>query len=288
MAAMTSPALPAFSYAQAAKGLAPLTPATNSQAESAMSTPEMSSTEKKPSIPESEKLDSLHGAAGAEKVDQSSNDVVSKTLVVRGDTASTVKSISEKDSNSNTKQTSSTHSDSKQVSETTSPSLVASITTLPREDEFSSTPNDSESWDKQSDTSTAAEKSVQMTDSGKEKSGDDDWINVPAPKVEKELKAAPIPVNFWQQRIEAQAAKAKANNAFRPATTVSAPLKTKPQLQSARHVEAQAQDDETKRRSSGKLADKGDGNSKKKQVDDTKTRDDGKCSFLLCKCCQLI
>jgi la-related protein 1 len=265
----TSPALPAFSYAQAAKGLSP---ATQSQTESSVNNPELPSTERKASIPDQEKLESPPATAGAGKVDEAPNDLVAKAVRDDADTTSIAKPNPDKNSSSTTKQTSSSHPDSKQASETTSPSLVPSVATLPREDESSSTPNDSsESWDKQSEASALAERMTQ-TDGGKERAGDEDWINVSTPKVEKELKAAPIPaVNFWQQRMEAQAAKTKA---------VAAPVKPKSQIQPGRHLDSQTQDDESKRKSSGRFNDKGDGIAKKKQLDDTKGRDDSKCSFL--------
>ncbi len=290
MAAAASPALPAFSYAQAAKGLAPAISATHSQAESSVNTPEISSSERKSPIPGSEKLESLQTTAGAEKSEEISNDVATKMVHHDAEIASTVKSNSDKNSSTSTKQISSSHPDSKHVSESTSPSLVASVATLPPEDEYPSTPNGtSESWDKQSETSAIAEKSTQMTEGGKDKIGDDqDWVNVSAPKSEKDLKAAPIPaVNIWQQRKEAQEAKAKASTPLRSSVAIPAPNKSKPQNQTGRHMEAQGQDDGTKRRPSGKLADKGDGISKKKPADDTKVRDDGKCSFLRSKCCLL-
>lgn len=286
MAATSSPALPPFSYAQAAKGLAPATSAQHPQADSTVNTPETSSTERKASIPEPERLESLHHTASAAKNDEIPNDVVSQTVYDDVDIASTAKFNPDNTCSSTTKPTSSSsHPDSKQVSESTSPSLEASVATLPREEESSSTQNDSsESWDKQSETSAIAEKSGQATEGGKEKSVDEDWVNVPALKAEKELKAAPIPaVNIWQQRKEAQEAKAKANAVSRPSSTLTAPTKSITQVQSTRHVEAQAQDDETKRRPPGKIPDRGDGTSKKKQVDDTKIRDDGKCLFLPCR-----
>lgn len=285
MAAATSPALPAFSYAQAAKGLAPAPSTAQSQAEPSVNNPDMLSTERTASTPEPEKLDSLNVTAGVVKDNEISNGLISKMVHDDVKTGSTTKSTSDSSgSTSNIKQTSSSLSGSKEVSESTSPSLVASVTTLPREDEISSTQNgSSESWDKQSQNSALAERPVQIADNGKTHNADDDWVSVSAPKAEKELKAAPIPaVNIWQQRKEAQAAKAKADAALRSSTVSAAPNKPKPQSQPTRHVEAQGDNDETKRKSSAKLTEKGDGNSKKKQFDDPKGRDDGKCPVLRC------
>lgn len=285
MAAATSPALPAFSYAQAAKGRAPAPSIAQPQAESSRNTPELQSNERrvstewKASTPSSERLDLLHTTESVDKHDGASDEMVSKTARDDVENASTTKSIPDNDSSANTKQPSLSQADSKQISESTSPSLVASVATLPREDEDSATPNgSSESWDKQSESSAVVEKSLRTGESGKDKLGEDDWINVPTPSAEKELKAAPVPiVNIWQQRKEAQEAKAKANVALRSPAPSSAPIRTKSQTQPVRNMESQAQDDETKRKPSGKLAEKGDGSLKKKHADDTKAREDGKC-----------
>ncbi len=284
MTAATSPALPAFSYAQAAKGLAPAASTAQSQAEPSVNNTDISSAERKSSVLEPEKLQSLDVAAGVAKENEISDGLISKMVHDDVKTVSTTKSTSVNSSTSTTKQTSSSLSGSKQISESNSPSLGASVTTLLREDEISSTPNgSSESWDKQSENSAAAERPAQIADTVKPLHVDDDWVNVSAPKVEKELKAAPIPaVNFWQQRIEAQAAKAKADAALRTPAVSAAPNKTRPHSQPTRHMEAQGDDDETKKKPSTKLTDKGDGNSRKKQFEDPKTKDDGKCPFLRC------
>jgi la-related protein 1 len=289
MAAATSPALPAFSYAQAAKGRAPATSVAQSQAESSQNTPDLPSnerrvsTERKASAPNSELLDSLHTTVSVDKHDEVSDHLESKAVRDDVESASTTKSTSDNNSSSNTKQSSLSHSDSKQISESTSSSLVASVATLPREDEDSSTPNgSSEAWDKQSEISATAEKSGQTGESGKERGVDEDWVNVPAPRAEKELKAAPIPaVNIWEQRKEAQ--KAKANIVSRSTAPLAAPVKSKPQTQPVRNMEGQIYDDETKRKPAGKPVEKGDGSLKKKHAEDTKTRDDGKCSSVRSK-----
>ncbi|KAE8144156.1 hypothetical protein BDV25DRAFT_111270 [Aspergillus avenaceus] len=93
------------------------------------------------------------------------------------------------------------------VSGTSSPSVDNSTTsTVPKDEESSNTPNGtSEStWDKQSQASGTDKQSAEA-ESTKEKS-DEKEKTVPP----KELKAAPLPtVNIWQQRKEAQEAKAK-------------------------------------------------------------------------------
>jgi la-related protein 1 len=277
--AATSPALPAFSYAQAAKGLAPALSSTQSQAESLVTTPDMPSTERKSSIPETEKLESLQPAANTVKNDDIQHDVTQAAVCDDTHSALVVKSNPDQSSSSTAKQAPSSNSDFKQVSGSTSPSLVASVAANSREDEYSSTPNGtSESWDKQSETSAVADKPAQMTDSGNDRNGDEEWVNVPSSKGEKELKAAPIPtVNIWQQRKEAQEAKAKASTALRSSTAAVAPVKPKSQVPPSRHVEPQSQDDETKKKASGRITDKGDGTSKKKQADEMKVREDGEC-----------
>ena len=292
MAAATSPALPAFSYAQAAKGRGPTTSVASSQAEPSQNTSELPPSERRVPIeraasnPNSEKLDSQHATASADKKGEIADDLSSKTVCDDAEIASKIKLNSDHGSSTDTKQTFLSHADPKQISESTSPSLVASVATLPREDGDSSTPNESsESWDKQSEVSATAERSLQIGENGKENSRDDDWVNIPAPKAEKELKVAPIPtVNIWQQRIEAQEAKAKANATLRPSSTVAPPIKPKPPIQPVRNGEVQVHDDETKKKPAGKLADKGDGTLRKKHAEDTKSRDDGKCSFLPNKC----
>lgn len=228
-----------------------------------------------------------HMKSSAEKTDGILNENVIDTIRSDVYIASTTKLNPEQNSTSDTKEPSSSHPDSKHVSQSTSPSLVASLATPSREDEYSLTQNgSSESWDKQSESSAAAERSGQMAVSGKDSSGDDDWINVPALKAEKELRAAPLPaVNIWQQRKEALEAKARANVALRSSIANTASAKVKPPVQPIRHTEAPGHDDETKKRTSSKPTEKGDGISKKKAVDDTKARDEGKCSlhpYMIC------
>lgn len=284
MAATTSPAVPAFSYAQAAKGLAPVASATPpSQAESLVNPPDLTYAERNSSIPDSEKLESLHITTASGKKDDHADDTVSKETPDDVNVVSTVNMSSDKNSGAVLRQIPTAHSDSKQISSNTSPTLVASVGNLPREDELSSNQiGTSESWDNQPELSVVAEKAAQVTESGKDKIGDDDWVNVSVPKVEKELKAAPIPtVNVWQQRKEAQEAKTKANAALRSSVTVATPMKPKPQTQADRTDEAQVRDDEIKRRPSGKFGEKSDGSLKKKHMDDTKTRDDGQSPFFI-------
>lgn len=105
------------------------------------------------------------------------------------------------------------------TSSTTSPSLgTASVTTLAKDEDIVSPPNGSAdaAWDKESEVSTSADKSSQTGSNSKAKS----WRKEPEPV--PELKAAPIPaVNIWKQRIEAYEAKTKVNVTSKPSATPS-------------------------------------------------------------------
>jgi la-related protein 1 len=100
-----------------------------------------------------------------------------------------------------------------QVPGTSSPSNGVALTpSLPRDDDISVKTNgvSDSTWDRQSQTSDPAEKSNSVEEGSKEKSSNPSEKSSPL----KELKAAPIPaVNVWQQRKEAQEAKAKASAA---------------------------------------------------------------------------
>lgn len=115
--------------------------------------------------------------------------------------------------------------DGKAASMDSSPSFgTASDSTLPKDDEIASTPNESSestSWDKQSQVSTSAEKSTQTADGTKEKDSETIWGETPTAPA---LKPAAVPVvNIWQQRKEAQEAKAKTNPTVK-STQPSQPL----------------------------------------------------------------
>lgn len=98
-------------------------------------------------------------------------------------------------------------------SRTSSPS-VRSNAAQSKECDASNTTNGTAdaSSEKQAQSDAKADKSENGSENTKEKSEKSDKSEKPAPP--KELKAAPIPaVNIWQQRKEAQEAKAKANPA---------------------------------------------------------------------------
>ena len=184
--------VPAFSYAQAAKGLAPVQQAKTT-------TP---ADQKKPAT-----ASNLEGLRAPET---STN---TEVAVTNG----TAEAPHSQD----------TEVDIKKASATSSPSYTtASTATLPKADDISSTPNGSSesTWDKQSQVSSSVDRSSQATDASKDKMSENGWEKTPTPP--KELKAAPIPaVNIWQQRREAQEAKAKAMAASKIAsgTTSKAP-----------------------------------------------------------------
>lgn len=153
---------------------------------------------------------------------------------------------------------------------TSSPSVGASSTsTLLQEDEGSNTPNGtSEStWDKQSQASGTAKQTNGQD--AKEKSEEDKKVPL------KELKAAPLPaVNIWQQRIEAQEAKAKATTPVKPASTSkSGPSKS---TSAASSTSGDVQQDSSKTVSKKKGTEAAsEGFKDRKKADGGKGRDDG-------------
>ncbi|KKZ57977.1 hypothetical protein EMCG_05529 [[Emmonsia] crescens] len=212
--------MPTFSYAQAAKGFS-TPPTVQSVAEKQNKS---STTSSDPS--------SHRTAAGSVDGDGSNQTVASSTdmessSVATEPTDATDKSQSSSEGNSDSTVAApaATGAPSKNVtSGTSSPSAgTTSTTTLPKEDDISGTPNSlsDSTWDKQSQVSGPVEKSSESGETNKEKSKDNGWEK--DTPVLKELKAAPIPaVNVWQQRKEAQEAKAKASAALKSATPASA------------------------------------------------------------------
>ncbi|KAF4290859.1 hypothetical protein KXW98_008695 [Aspergillus fumigatus] len=105
------------------------------------------------------------------------------------------------------------------VSGTSSPSVGASSTsTVSKEEEGSNTPNGTteSNWDKQSQVSGTDKQGNAQEAKDKPNASSDKDKKPPL----KELKAAPLPaVNVWQQRKEAQEAKAKATAALKSAAS---------------------------------------------------------------------
>ncbi|KAI9376796.1 hypothetical protein BJX61DRAFT_530615 [Aspergillus egyptiacus] len=180
-----------FSYAQAAKGAA--------------STPSKSPLESTTPVSKSDELTSENVQANADAVGP------------KADATNNVDNATQKNDQE-------VRADSKaDVSETSSPSVGTAQTTTSKDDDGSSVPNGtSEStWDKQSQASESDKPNANADDT-KGKSSEKEKATPP-----KELKAAPLPaVNVWQQRKEAQEAKAKAASSLKTASKVGAPKPT--------------------------------------------------------------
>ncbi|KAK2752823.1 hypothetical protein FQN55_005955 [Onygenales sp. PD_40] len=256
--------MPAFSYAQAAKGLS-----TASTAQPSVEKQSKSSTTS--SDPSRTAAGSVDGD-GSVQTAASSTDLESSTVATEPiDATDRSQAPSERNSNS-TVTAPAANVPSKNISGTSSPSVgTASTTTLPKEDDISLTPNGSSdsTWDKQSQASGPVEKSTQTPESTKEKQGEDGWEKE-TPAV-NELKAAPLPAfNIWQQRKEAQEAKAKATAALKPTT----PATSKP-VNSKASTHGEAKGGSRKKASSSAETVTEVSGSKKKSNDGGKSKDDG-------------
>ena len=278
MSSTTSPALPAFSYAQAAKGLAPSASASHNTTNASAIPSASSPREQKPSSAEPAKLDLTPKVTTPPDVDLSQPSAAKSAHPARETTSTTTELLKE---NIHAGKLSGTSGEETKVdmSGTPSPSFgTASTSTLEKEEDISITPNEvSDNWDKQSQLSTQVEKAAQTTTGNKVPDTEDEWEKEPLPKTpsEKELKAAPIPaVNIWQARKEAQEAKAKALAAQRP-TQVT--VKAKPQPANAAESQKSA-DDESRRKQTGKLSakpEKDNSTTKRNKGDTMKQRDEG-------------
>lgn len=283
MSSTTSPALPAFSYAQAAKGLAPSASAP-SNAGNASNTPSVSSSgERKSSSSEPVKLDLISKASNPQDDDLNHPPAGKITHTVR-EIASTASEPAKENVHDGKACGSSTEETKVNVSGTSSPSFgAASTSTLSKEEDMSIAANEtSDNWVKQSQAYTSTEKSTQTTSTSKSPDIEDDWEKEQAskPASDRELKAAPIPpVNFWQARQEAQEAKAKALAAQRPA---QATVKAKP-LTANVSESAKPADEDPRRKPPGKPSakpEKENGAIKRKQGETAKSRDEGRNSSL--------
>ncbi|OKL58925.1 hypothetical protein UA08_05484 [Talaromyces atroroseus] len=194
----TKAEMPTFSYAQAAKGLAVSTTTQVKNTEQPAKTTHEAEANKA-STP-----DQTSTSASADHSKESDKP----------------ESIADPESKSTT-----TGSSKNAISGTSSPNFgTASTSTLAKEDEIPAIANglSDPHWDKQSQTSTLADKSSNGKDNKKDdstKSADKEKEKNPP----KELKVAPPPaVNVWQQRKEAQEAKAKASAAaLKPVNTTA-------------------------------------------------------------------
>lgn len=210
---LTSPAPPTFSYAQAAKGRSTSGPAptqggkSSSEHDTAMKDPSpQSATESTPvpAVLDATKIDA-ETPEGNSLGEELTNGSVSKEQPSDRPRSKATSPSPQREATAPVQVLTSTPS---------SPSFgTASTSTLPKEDDLSSTPNASSdsTWDKQSQTSHSPEKSGPPAEGEKESEKDkpqnwDKETTKPA-----SLKPAPPPaLNIWQQRREAQEAKAKA------------------------------------------------------------------------------
>ena len=287
---MTSPNLPPFSYAQAARGQS--ASKTSSQAPSHITSKPNATPGSNPTTTSRGRKSTSTGMVKGElssriadaATDESSRLPTAKRQGEDGRERSNTSGSLHRETVPSGKRSGSSGDETKvTTSGTSSPSFgVESTSTFPKED-ISLTPNEcSEAWDKQSQVSTSAEKSTQTTNENKVNDEEDDWEKISVPKIEaeKELKAAPLPtVNIWQQRKEAAQAKVKAHAA-------TAPVKPGIVMTKSKTVSGDIPDakiivsDELRRRSSGKsLATPGrnEVHTKPKNGEIAKTREDGDC-----------
>jgi la-related protein 1 len=225
---------PTFSYAQAAKGrpVASISAPVSKpgSVSSATSNDLTSSTTATPAIAANSTSSAISSASSAEVLSSSS---ISQPEEAPNNIGSKPSDPHPK-SNSPSPQQQLSSQSLNNISTPSSPDFgTASTSTLQKEDDISSTPNTSSesTWDKQSQSSTAADKAAELTEKekGKEKEKERD--------TSKPLVAAAIPiVNIWQQRIEAQAAKAKLNPQVSVPTLQSQPKLPAPSAVSNGHV----------------------------------------------------
>jgi la-related protein 1 len=257
-ATTTKPEMPAFSYAQAAKGLS--TTATSQQ-------PAKSSTDQAAIV--SHREESNNSPAADESANSSSTQT--EVAVEKGELGPDSESKS-----------ATTASSKNVVSGTSSPSFgTASTSTLPKEDDISVIPNGTSdsTWDKQSQASVPLEKPNAAGEVKKEEAS-----NPPSEKSApvKELKAAPIPaVNVWQQRKEAQEAKAKANAAALKSVAANAsklaPVKpANVGQQTSGDIQDPSKPGSKKKTADGQTDATGSQGKDRRRADTAKSREDGK------------
>ena len=203
---------PAFSYAQAAKGVYSSVP---SPSDSGKALSENAGTNsRRTSIPESKPVpmasDRPVTKRTASEGCESRGGGLKTTIGPDAMPSTNVETVP-----ANTAPTGESRAEGPDPAATSTPSSpgfgTASTSTLPKEDDLFSTPNGSSdsTWEKQSQTSQNGTKNGEKADAEKEQNADNTWDEEPQPPVS--LKEAPPPaINFWQQRIEAQDAKVKA------------------------------------------------------------------------------
>lgn len=249
----TKAEVPTFSYAQAAKGLA--APTTSQQV---TKTTEQSG----------------NTAHDDEVIKDSASEQTSTSVSVESEKA---ESIADHESKSAT-----TGSTKNAVSGASSPTFgTASTSTLAKEDEIPPITNGDSHWETKSQTSASAEKS----NNNKDKDGKKDESAKSADKNPpvKELKAAPPPaVNVWQQRKEAQEAKAKASAAvLKPVNTANKPTPSKSASPATANASDSTKAANKKKAANDSQADASSSSNKdRKRVENGKSRDEGKIACI--------
>lgn len=157
-----------------------------------------------------------------------------------------------------------------------SPSFGASSTSAAGKDDESATPNGTSdsTWDRQSQAS-GTEKPKNGAEGAKAKSNSTpEKVSLPP----KELKAAPLPsVNIWQQRREAQDAKAKTMGSVKSDAPSTAPTVASKTSSSSASASAENQQELSKSTSKKKGTEGvSEGAKDRKKTDGRKGRDDGK------------
>ncbi|ETN45322.1 uncharacterized protein HMPREF1541_09153 [Cyphellophora europaea CBS 101466] len=241
--------MPAFSYAQAAKGLAPST----SQASVKDVKEELLDQN---SIPKpSQKPDAQNGANGKPaRSSAGSEEKDAKTSSWELPSTSIRDGSQDKE---NVPVNRRSHKSSASVGDL--PKTTGESGPGKENNENQSSSARAESWD----TSVANEMDSTTSDKDKGKDVEDDWekVSIPSVAAEKELKPAPIPtVNFWQQRKEAQDAKRReqgAQKAVPPAgAAVNGPITTKQNNQEQKRRAGPEREIPTTSRPTNKPADK--------------------------------
>jgi la-related protein 1 len=245
----TKAEVPTFSYAQAAKGLA----ASTTSQQNPKATEQSGKT-----------------AQDIEAIKSLAPEQTSTSVSAESEKA---ESIADHESKSAT-----TGSTKNAVSGASSPTFgTASTSTLAKEDEIPPITNGDSHWDDNSQTSAPAEKS----NNNKEKDGKKDESGKPADKTPpvKELKAAPPPaVNIWQQRKEAQEAKAKASAAvLKSVNAANKPTASKPASPAAANAPDSTKAANKKKTANDPQADASSSlNKDRKRVENGKPREEGK------------
>lgn len=216
MSSTSSPAMPAFSYAQAAKGLAP-------------STSQSSVKEAKDVKDAKEEL--VESNTSAKNSNRSDASAQSNTRSPRSEPHSEEKdvkrSIKESPSTSSSREESQDKENVPPSRQSHKPSVSASD--APKNIDEPAATKDTQLSSSASvdhwELSAVNEKDSVSSEKEKSRDTEDDWekVSIPSVAAEKELKAAPIPaVNIWQQRMAAdakkreQASQKPASSAIRP------------------------------------------------------------------------